>query len=480
MANSLIPYSFVPGTKAMASEVNANFLALANSVEEGKQYTNSAIENFNKDFEARLDEYDGIVGEKLQPNMSNSLNISNCIIEQPQRVKYTLADGKLTIKAGSVVIVPYGLQDLREQYPVGSTFISEKFKVVDTQFTSKGFFVWAELQEDLVNTSTTSTSSERQPYLYLNGTFGAMVQMESGTASKASANYTVYYNTSTNRIGVATTSTTISYDSVISFPFMRVMGNSSTFWANVLQVFNGMGYIGNTFWLDKGVKALMPNGLNSDGTYNNREYIANELLINTFANTSTWTRNRQPIILYQGALSTNVSSNRYYEAYSDPDPKSSYVTWLNLSNNTMYHAEATGGEYSKIVACFLGYANMQLGKITSFTPRQVVKLADVNEVNRLIQTNKASNGYMRLGDGMLIQWGMSSSFNTDTYQTITFPLAFSSAPKVIAQCQTIVGDVGEVNTFLGRVTTTTFVFKYNRHDGSGSDGGPCNWIAIGY
>ncbi len=34
MSNSLIPYSFTPGTKAKAQEVNANFIALANKIEE--------------------------------------------------------------------------------------------------------------------------------------------------------------------------------------------------------------------------------------------------------------------------------------------------------------------------------------------------------------------------------------------------------------------------------------------------------------
>ncbi len=34
MTNSMIPYSFVPGTKAKATEVNANFVALANIISE--------------------------------------------------------------------------------------------------------------------------------------------------------------------------------------------------------------------------------------------------------------------------------------------------------------------------------------------------------------------------------------------------------------------------------------------------------------
>ena len=36
MTNSMIPYSFVPGTKAKADEVNANFISLANFIEQNK------------------------------------------------------------------------------------------------------------------------------------------------------------------------------------------------------------------------------------------------------------------------------------------------------------------------------------------------------------------------------------------------------------------------------------------------------------
>lgn len=39
MTNSMIPYSFVPGTKAKADEVNANFISLANFIEQNKNST---------------------------------------------------------------------------------------------------------------------------------------------------------------------------------------------------------------------------------------------------------------------------------------------------------------------------------------------------------------------------------------------------------------------------------------------------------
>ena len=43
MTNSMIPYSFIPGTKAKAGEVNANFIALANEITQNKSIANENI-----------------------------------------------------------------------------------------------------------------------------------------------------------------------------------------------------------------------------------------------------------------------------------------------------------------------------------------------------------------------------------------------------------------------------------------------------
>lgn len=45
MTNSMIPYSFVPGTKAKASEVNANFISLANNIEQNQTTVQNQISN---------------------------------------------------------------------------------------------------------------------------------------------------------------------------------------------------------------------------------------------------------------------------------------------------------------------------------------------------------------------------------------------------------------------------------------------------
>ena len=75
MTNSMIPYSFIPGTKANAGEVNANFIALAETVATNKALSSQAlsdlqilIENLNNTKLNKSDFFDKVIsspGEDL-------------------------------------------------------------------------------------------------------------------------------------------------------------------------------------------------------------------------------------------------------------------------------------------------------------------------------------------------------------------------------------------------------------------------------
>ena len=51
MTNSMIPYSFIPGTKAKASEVNANFIALADKIDANKAAFEEDVTDINDQIE---------------------------------------------------------------------------------------------------------------------------------------------------------------------------------------------------------------------------------------------------------------------------------------------------------------------------------------------------------------------------------------------------------------------------------------------
>lgn len=113
---------------------------------------NLSLSNLNEEgearFDAKADKADTLEGYGIT-NGLNKNQITNCLLEVPQRIKYDLTDGTLIVKAGSVVIVPYGTKDLTSQYPKGARFLHDNFKVFDTQFADGKFFVWAELVNDI-------------------------------------------------------------------------------------------------------------------------------------------------------------------------------------------------------------------------------------------------------------------------------------------------------------------------------------------
>ncbi len=55
MTNSMIPYSFIPGTKAKAGEVNANFVALAEVIEANRLTAAGDIEEVNETLKTKAD-----------------------------------------------------------------------------------------------------------------------------------------------------------------------------------------------------------------------------------------------------------------------------------------------------------------------------------------------------------------------------------------------------------------------------------------
>lgn len=284
-----------------------------------------------------------------------STEVTNCITEIPQRIKYTLENGTLTIKANSVVIVPYGTEDLTAQYPKGATFLHENFKVYDTQFADGKFFVWAEIVEDIIRPSeTTSDNKTRMLCLDINGNFFNLLINSGSGAGYTGTSTTFYYNTALNIVQRYDSGSLL--DITLSLPIMLVNANDSLFYGSILQVFNGMGYIGSTIWVDKGVKGLIPNGRNEDGSLKNIEYTTPNLLVHTQVDTTDV--NRHIIV---------GNTNMLYLKNYGYDSVNNYV--MNSSGGTIYQAF--------LLAEYLGTAN----GVMHFQPKQPFKAVDYNQVD---------------------------------------------------------------------------------------------------
>ena len=163
--------------------------------------------------------HDGVTpggNETMSLNKYNS-NITNCITEIPQDIKLELNNGTLTLKAGSKCYLK-------------------------TDTTSPSISV----ATDLTTTQTTD------------GTYFAIYNGSAlTTVSKSTYDYSSLPNTYSLPLGIVNVS------------------NGAI--ASLDDIFNGFGYIGSTVFALPGVKGLIPNGRNSDGSSNNTEYTLTSL-----------------------------------------------------------------------------------------------------------------------------------------------------------------------------------------------------------
>lgn len=187
---------------------------------------------------------------KAVDNLLNKQQITNCILEIPQRIKIELNNGALTLKAGSEVIIPNGFE---------ADGVTPKFNYVT-------------IEEDTSNNFSWMTMPGLLTWRPNNSYFDAVIvdNQFSGDSTPASPREgIVWYDTTTNKVK-RHNGTDWSEDNLalpLGYATAKTSGGVECF-----QVFNGMGYIGFTVWVDKGVKCLIPNGRNQDGTLNNIEY----------------------------------------------------------------------------------------------------------------------------------------------------------------------------------------------------------------
>ncbi len=341
----------------------------ANSAQDAAQSVTSIeeLELSNQDLSNLSSEGQGILDSKL-----NQTQITNCVLEVPQRIKYTFENGTFTLKAGSVVIVPYGTTDQSNTYPIGAAFLNNNFKVYDTQYTSGNFFVWAEIQAD-ISISIAGNATTKESFLFCSvstNNFGFYNVTTCYAQSTQPETGQLWYDTVNN---VFKDIQDTPYIANFSFPIV-LFSRESGIITNILQVYNGYGYIGNTLWIDKGIKGLSPNGRNADGTLNNTEVISSN--INVFQ-LSTSAITRYEFISPNGYRNEGL----YYIQNKQPDIGSmTYATWLNPETNILMVTNDGGTSWSKVtmaLACIVTSDGTRATEICASTPVQLAKSVDL-------------------------------------------------------------------------------------------------------
>lgn len=341
-----------------------------------------------KDLEDKTNE-----GIEALSNASNALRqtqITNCLLEVPQNIKLELNDGVLTLKAGSKVIVPNGA----------------------------GVF-----KEYLVNTDTKRTSQRTGQYFAImlfnkdNWSFAQMFEIAisnvcCGTSDTLTGtSYHLWYDTTNNLIKYyGSDGTTNTYYAAL--PLGLVTGNGTQI-TSIDQIFNGFGYIGSTVWVDKGVKGLIPNGRNEDGTLNNIEVVTSKVITRTFANTEM----HSVASLFVNTTSIGRLNNKWH--YNEEQN-------LNIQSN--------GVKYSNV---FYGNCNITNGVISNFQPKLPFRVIDWNEyanTPHITETYRSGTSWYRIySDGWCEQGGHYTNTNSglNNSQSITLLKPFANTDYLL-------------------------------------------------
>lgn len=195
-------------------------------------------------------------GEK---HFLNKTRLSNCVLEVPQRIKLEFVNGVLTLKAGSQLLQPDGIDDSENWH--------FKYKTVETDLVMPSISSANVYQGPVfidARTELTDANTYRLDY-YVPDNCGT------GPSFPAAPNeFMRFWNTSDNKLYMYHNSTWRS-DLDLAFPIADVTINTTSI-QSLDNVYNTTIACGNGLLVQSGVKVLMPNGLNPDGTLNNLEY----------------------------------------------------------------------------------------------------------------------------------------------------------------------------------------------------------------
>lgn len=95
-------------------------------------------------------------------------------------------------------------------------------------------------------------------------------------------------------------------------------------------------------------------------------------------------------------------------------------------------------------------------------------------VTTAAHTFNTYSGYVKFGNGLIIQWGRASNTVSGSLMSITFPTPFTEATSYsVTGSSTLASGTNQGHDFVSSLTATNFKFQLN------SDMAPANWIAIG-
>ena len=292
-------------------------------------------------------------------------NISNCITEIPQDIKLELNNGILTLKAGSKVYVPNGFESNGTKPKFDVKIIGQDLTVTFDNTIQKGV---------IISPNNTIVHGNLSDHF-----------ISSSTAPSISWGY--WYDLTNNQIKWTNDGST--WISGYSLPICIATGTNGSV-TSIDQVFNGFGYIGSTIYALPGVKGLMPNGRNADGSLKSIEVIINDVKIISDNAASK-------LLLMKASGDLEYAYGNFYIRDSLPVASSSYERCFVVPENQMYYHDTVSTIWSKRNYIIVGNMNKNYTEnITSFTPKTVFHALDYNDKSTISGWSMPSSRYIDL------------------------------------------------------------------------------------
>ena len=271
----------------------------------------------------------------------NQTHISNCLTETSTDVNVTVSNYNPVIKAGSIAYFPNGF---------ASDGTTKKFSSL-------------EIASDTSCSQTSQSGTVRLLCVDTDGnSYGALKGGYDVTSLPGSpTNYYLYYHTGENKIYLYNGSAWKQ----VSFPFAMYVEAQSNVNPDIKEIYNTIGIMNDWVFARPGIKGLIPNGRNADGTLNNESFETKNVLM------------KKPTTVRDVYLS---SSEIYFYSGNVYDEKTNY--------NSI-------GQY-----CFVGtvFANTNLNSVSApktcdySASKQSFKAVDSNDIENIEQNFLSENG----------------------------------------------------------------------------------------
>lgn len=370
---------------------------------------------------------------------------TNCLTEIPDRIKYTLNNGTFTLKAGSVIIVPFGTE--APTLTIGDFLEgasnNNNFKIVDIQYKNNQLFYWCEVQNDIVETGSSTGTPLRFIAVTISGsnlenwiTWNA--KTSSADTLPSDTNSYMWYQPGNNKVVHTLNNTAHTVDRLLSLPFAIVQGGNGYVFNNIYEVFNGMGNIGGIHWVDKGVKGLIPYYRNEDKSLKSINFIQTELTLSI--NRSNQNSLVQQPVLGQYQEDTGcivpyqmLANNYYYESDVQPNVTNQYAVWYDTYNNIYKATNDIGVTWIEGENIKLGYGVINSGVLKS-SYNAPFQAFDGNNKFDLTGLSFPSSRVLKLSNG-----GQNSTYTAPANGFVHFRMAInpSSAGYISIQTDTM-------------------------------------------